>query len=217
VPVIQVPTMTEAETLAADAVRRPDGDAPGDQFRVYEFAGMSHNDSRFNATYQPDPCMYPVSRFPLGAFMSVGLDHLIRWVDEGTPPPRGEKLRLDHDAGNGSSLALDAFGNATGGIRNAYVDVPLVRYGVRNQGAEPPIPSPSRMIAARPAGTADQLCRLAGSEIPLSRDQLRDLYRDADDYREKVEDRLDALTREGWFLPVYRDLVLGDARRAGLP
>jgi len=217
VPVIQIPTMTEAETLAAGAVRRPDGDTPGDQFRIYEFAGMSHNDSRFNATYQPDPCMYPVSRFPLGAFMSVGLDHLVGWVDAGTLPPQGEKLRLDHDARDGSPLALDAFGNATGGIRNTYVDFPLVRYGVRNQGADPPIPNPSRMIAARPAGTANQLCGLAGYEILLSPEQLRGLYEDGDDYREKVEERLDELTRAGWFLPVYRNVVLGDAATANVP
>ena len=92
VPLIQIPTMTEAETQSVDAARRPDGDAPGDQFRIYEFAGMSHNDSRLNRTYSPDPCMYAVSRFPLGAFMSVGLHHLLRWADAETVPPRGTKL-----------------------------------------------------------------------------------------------------------------------------
>jgi hypothetical protein len=216
VPVIQIPTMTEAESLAPDAERRPDGDAPGDQFRIYEFAGMSHNDSRSNATYSPDPCMFPVSRFPLGGFMAVGLDHLIRWA-AGTPPPRGEKLRLDHDETDGSTLALDEFGNATGGIRNTYVDLPRVRYGVRNRGAEPPIANPSRMIAARPAGTANQLCALAGYEIPLPAEALESLYEDASDYRAKVSTRLDELTEAGWFLPVYRDLVLQDAEAARIP
>src|SRR5687767_4134906 len=63
VPVIQMPTMTEVDGAAAtgNKYRRPDGDRPGDQFRIYEVAGMSHNDSRDNGTYAPDPCRYPVS------------------------------------------------------------------------------------------------------------------------------------------------------------
>ncbi len=217
VPLIQIPTMSEAERLDPDAVRRLDGDAPGDQFRIYEFAGMSHNDSRVNRTYFPDPCRYPVSRFPLGAFMSVGLDHLIGWVDEGVIPPRAAKLLLDHDDSDGSALALDVFGNAMGGIRNTYVDFPLMKYSVRNEGADPPIPNPSRMIAARPAGTANQLCGLAGYQTPLSTEQLQSLYEDPSDYRTRVEERLDELMAEGWFLPVYRDLVLGDAAAADVP
>jgi hypothetical protein len=217
VPVVQIPTMTEVEGLDADATRRSDGDSPGDQFRSYEFAGMSHNDSRFNQTYVPNPCRYPVSRFPLGAFMAVGLDHLIQWVDRGTLPPRGDKLALDHDLDDGSALALDPNGNATGGIRNTYVDLPLVRYSIRNEGADPPIPNPSRLIAARPAGTADQLCGLAGYETPLGVDEVRSLYSSEADYRTRVAARLDALTEAGWFLPVYRDLVLKDAEAARLP
>jgi hypothetical protein len=215
-PLIQIPTMTEAEGLTPNADRRPDGDAAGDQFRIYEFAGMSHNDSRVNATYQPDPCMHPVSRFPLGAFMSVGLHHLIEWAASGTLPPRGEKLAVDGDESDGSGLRLDTHGNATAGIRNTYVDLPLVRYGIRNQAADPPIPNPSRMLAARP-GAVNQLCALAGYEEPLPEDTLSALYEDADDYRARVEARLDELTAAGWFLPVYRDLVLADADGAEVP
>jgi hypothetical protein len=217
VPLIQIPTMTEVERLDRDAQRRPDGDAAGDQFRVYEFAGMSHNDSRVNRTYFPDPCRYPVSQYPLGAFMSAGLNHLIQWTDSGTVPPRADKLLLDFDSSDGSALALDEFGNARGGIRNTYVDLPTMKYSVRNEGADPPISNPSRMLAARPVGTANQLCGLAGYETPLSAEQLQSLYDGAPDYRMKVAGRLRELALEGWFLPVYRDLVMGDANAADIP
>ena len=65
VPVIQIPTQTEVYRNAegGNAYRRADGDAPGDQFRLYEVAGMPHNDSRESPTYSPDPCKMTVTRF----------------------------------------------------------------------------------------------------------------------------------------------------------
>src|SRR5262245_5936923 len=81
VPIIQVPTMRETMN---GATTRVDGDAPGNQFRVYEFAGMGHIDSRDAAAYYPDPCKLPISRFPLAAYMSVALHHLWQGIDKGT-------------------------------------------------------------------------------------------------------------------------------------
>jgi hypothetical protein len=43
---------------------------------------------------------------------------------------------------------------------------------------------------------------------------LRTLYRDAADYRRQVERRYDALVREGWALPHYRAVIVGDAAGA---
>src|SRR5262249_41114783 len=42
VPLIEVPTMTEVSN--GNVTTRQDGDTPGDQFRVYEFARMAHVD-----------------------------------------------------------------------------------------------------------------------------------------------------------------------------
>ena len=70
VPVIQMPTMTEVVRTAASGnrYRRPDGDAPGDQFRIYEVAGMAHIDSRINPIYTPNPCNHPMSLISLSAW-----------------------------------------------------------------------------------------------------------------------------------------------------
>jgi hypothetical protein len=98
-----------------------------------------------------------------------------------------------------------------------YADLPVVAYGIRNEAADPPIPNPSRLIASRPAGTAAQLCGLAGYETPLTRARLRALYDGEADYRGEVAARLGALLSEGWFLDVYRDLVLDDAAGVTIP
>jgi hypothetical protein len=210
VPMIQVPTMTEVASGTATA--RQDGDMPGDQFRVYEFPGMAHIDSRDAAAYYPNPCKMPISRFPLAAYMSVALNHLWRWVDTGTVPPRADRILVDRSvAGDGSLMALDQHGNARGGIRNAYVDVPARKYGVRNEGAVPPITNAHPFVAVRGEAAQNQLCGLAGYEIDLSKADLKKLYKDKKAYQKRVERSLDEATRAGWFLPVYRSVVLADA------
>ena len=213
VPMIQVPTMTEV--MSGTATARQDGDAPGDQFRVYEFAGMAHIDSRDAAAYYPNPCKLPISRFPMAAYMSVALHHLWQWVDKGTVPPRADRILVDRNVGNdGSVMALDEHGNARGGIRNPYVDVPVKKYGVRNEGAVPPITNAHPFVAARGEAAQAQLCGLAGYETDLPAAQLRKLYRDKKDYVGRVERSVDALTKQGWSLPVYREVILADAQKA---
>src|SRR4051812_26331611 len=81
VPLVQVPSMLEVR--AANITTRPDGDMPGNQYRAYEFPGMGHVDSRDNVRLQPNPCKYPTSNYPMQAYMSVALNHLLQWVDKG--------------------------------------------------------------------------------------------------------------------------------------
>ena len=210
VPMIQVPTMTEV--MSGTATARQDGDAPGDQFRVYEFAGMAHIDSRDAAAYYPNPCKLPISRFPMAAYMSVALDHLWKWVDKGTVPPKADRILVDRNVANdGSVMSLDEWGNARGGIRNPYVDVPVKKYGVRNEGAVPPIPNAHPFVAVRGEAAQNQLCGLAGYESALTAAQLKSLHKDAKSYRAKVAKRVEQLTMQGWSLPVYRELILADA------
>jgi alpha/beta hydrolase family protein len=212
VPMVQVPTMREV--FQGFGPTRVDGDAPGDQFRMYEFAGMAHIDSRDAAAYYPDPCKLPISRFPLAAYMSVALHHLWRWVDKGTIPPHADRFYVDFNTDkDGSLLALDEWGNVRGGIRNPYVDVPAAKFGVPNSGAEPPIRNPHPFIAARGEAAQNQLCGLANYQINFTPAQLKRLYRDKKTYQAKVLQRYDELTNEGWALPLYRPVVADDAAR----
>ena len=205
VPMIQMPTQTEVVTWAEQgmAYRRPDSDEAGNRFRLYEVAGMPHNNSRDSPAFQNDPCTLPVTDFPVGAFTALALDHLIEWIANGRTPPRASYIAVDRDtAGDGSHLALDEYGNARGGIRNVWVDVPIATHGVMGKGKTP---------------ATDRLCLLAGTKVPLPEAVLRKLYRDKADYVARVERRLAELIAEGWFLPEYAGMVRADAKAAQIP
>ncbi|HET9943726.1 MAG TPA: alpha/beta hydrolase domain-containing protein, partial [Terriglobia bacterium] len=215
VPVVHMPTMTEVVAGAANGnrYRRPDGDAAGDQFRIYEVAGMAHIDSRYTPIYSPNPCKHPVSLFPHGMGLAAGLERLIQWVDKGKAPPRAEYITVDNNTADGSVLALDANGNAKGGVRNPYVDVPAFRYVAPNEPASPPIANPSPVVSGQGPGGAQLFCGIAGYQVPLSAEQMKALYKNKKDYENKVTQRTNALIKDGWISAAYKDLILADAAK----
>ncbi len=205
VPMIQMPTQTEVATWAERGIayRRPDSDEPGNRFRLYEVAGMPHNNSRDSRGFTGDPCTLPVTDFPAGAFTALALNHLIDWVARGSTPPRAPYIAVDQNMANdGSALALDAHGNATGGVRNVWVDVPIATYGVFAKGKTP---------------ASERLCMLAGTKVPLPAATLTMLYGNQAAYVSRVNERLALLIRDGWFLPEYGDLVRQDAKAVAIP
>ncbi len=200
VPMIFVPTMNEIRGI--NITRRQDGDDGDNKFRVYEFPGMVHIDTRDNIRLQPNPCRLPLNRFPLQAYLSVALHHLFEWADKGTVPPRADRIWVTRVAD--TMIAVDEHGNARGGIRNPYVDVPVARYVAVNTPADPPVPNASRLFI--PA-----LCGLGGYEEAFSAEKLRQLYGSRHNYVNQVQQRLTELERAGWSLPVYREMILADA------
>jgi hypothetical protein len=205
VPMIQMPTQTEVVTWAAKGIayRRPDSDEPGNRFRLYEVAGMPHNNSRENPGFQNDPCTLPVTDFPAGAFTALALNYLVDWITTGKTPPHAPPIAVDQNTENdGSPLALDEYGNAKGGIRNVWVDVPTATNGVFGKGK---------------TDAQDRLCQLAGTKVPLPEATLKKLYPSKADYTKKVGQRLDELIKQGWFLVEYADIVRRDAEAARLP
>jgi alpha/beta hydrolase family protein len=205
VPMIQMPTQTEVVTWAAKGIeyRRRDSDEPGNRFRLYEVAGMPHNNSRENPGFQNDPCTLPVTDFPAGAFTALALNYLVDWITTGKTPPHADPIAVDQNTANdGSALSLDEYGNAKGGIRNIWVDVPTATNGVFGKGK---------------TDAQDRLCQLAGTKVPLSDATLEKLYPTTGDYTKKAEQRLDALIAQGWFLPEYADMVRRDLATTRLP
>jgi hypothetical protein len=211
VPLIQLPTMLELET---NVTNRQDSDEPGKQYRLYEFAGVGHVDSRDNVRLKPNPCTKELSTIPLQAFFSVGLYHLFRWVDQGIAPPRARRVLLDRDTTNdGSLMALDEHGNPIGGARTVYVDVPVAKYAALNTAATPLIANPSAWIVRNGGEQGAQImCRLSAYQVHFSDDELRKLYGTPGDYVKKFEARLTELEKEGWSLPIYHDLIMSDAK-----
>jgi hypothetical protein len=205
VPMIQMPTQTEVVTWAemGIAYRRPDSDAPGNRFRLYEVAGMPHNNSRDSPAFLNDPCTLPVTDFPAGAFTALALNHLVDWIAKDKTPPHAPPIAVDQNpAGDGSHLALDEFGNAKGGIRNVWVDVPIATHGVFGKGK---------------TTATDRLCLLAGTKVPLPEATLKKVHNSTSEYASRVERRLRELISEGWFLPEYADAVRADVKATRIP
>ena len=73
---------------------------------------------------------------------------------------------------------LDDFGNAKGGVRTTYLDVPLYTYTIPNSGPG--------------------LCNQTGYQT-----RLPELYKNYGQYISKVEHRLKDLLDEGWFPKEY--------------
>src|SRR5262245_1351922 len=191
VPLIHVPTMHE---VSGNITNRQDGDEPGKQYRLYEFSGMGHIDTRDSVRMHPNPCVDPLSTFPEQAYMSVALDHLFKWVDKGTVPPRADRILLDRDQYNdGSMMALDEHGNPRGGVRTTYVDVPMAKYVIRPQAITPVIPNASAYIATRGQQAANQMCGLSTAQIAFAPAKLKALYKNKQSYVKAVETRLTAL------------------------
>jgi hypothetical protein len=209
VPIIQIPTLLEIE---GNVPRRQDSDEPGRQYRLYEFAGIGHVDSRDNVRLIPNPCTQELSTVPVQAYMAVGLHHLFRWIDEGIVPPRADRVLLDRNSTNdGSMAAVDANGNSLGGARTPYVDVPVAKYVASATARDPVIPNASAYVTANGLVGAQIMCRLSNYQVPLSAAKLRELYGNKRNYERMFEARLDELEHQGWSLPVYRELILGDA------
>jgi hypothetical protein len=110
-------------------------------------------------------------------------------------------------------MALDENGNAKGGIRNPYVDVPAAKFAVRNEAHNPPIPNPSAWVASHGAGAPAQMCGLAGYQEVFPKEQMQKLYSSKKNYQDRVKKKVDELEKAGWSLPLYRNLILEDAGR----
>jgi hypothetical protein len=212
VPIVHVPTMQEVS--GQTITWHQDSDDPGKQYRIYEFPGMAHVDTRDAARMVPNPCALPLSTYPLQAYMSVALNHLFAWVDKGVVPPHADRIWLDRNEADGSPMALDETGNPRGGVRSPYVDVPVVTYKIRPAVANPFPANPSAWMKANGNEKgAGLMCGLSASQTALSKDELKKRYKNKKNYQSLVEKRVAELEKAGWSLPMYRDLILSDAAK----
>jgi hypothetical protein len=190
--------------------RRDDNDEPGDRYRLYELAGVSHMGTRYppysqNEMWQNDPIGTagsvpkgaPMNSLPHDELFSMGMHHLVQWVANGVTPPRAERIEVGPDG----LFAKDEQGNTRGGVRCAQMDVPRLRYfanpGVKEDG------TPTSGVV--------------GIEEPLPRETLERLYRDHADYVTRFDRRLDELIAQGWFLADDADEMRAEAEKAEVP
>ncbi len=110
-------------------------------------------------------------------------DALYRWVDDGEPMPRAPRITRDPNAPDG--IARDEHGNALGGLRTPWVDVPDARYVARISPGNP----------------------LAPGMKPFTDEQMQALYGSRGEYEQRVRARLDQMVDDGFLLARDRELV----------
>jgi hypothetical protein len=128
------------------------------------------------------PVSKPVNSAPQHHYvMNAALSALNKWIVTGVAPAEGQRLAVTDEAL--PQLVLDANGNATGGIRSPWVDVPTARLSGLGQDA---------------AGFGF----LFGVTEPYDAAKLAELYPGGkSDYLKKFQGALRAAIRAGFILP----------------
>lgn len=198
-PVPFISVQTESENAYFDGIktRQEDSDRVDLKYRVYEIAGATH-DTKFSMIdyYAGDPDMEKIGIVP--GFPSVD-DHpndypyeycfytvyrmLFSWVREGKSPIHGERIEVDRAGKN----KTDALGNAVGGMRTPFLDVPAATY--------------YPYCAVKRAGGEVVKHGLFGHTEPFSKEKLEKLYGNLGNYRKLVEEAAKKQVETGFLLP----------------
>jgi hypothetical protein len=206
VPVIQI--------LAQNAItvnaRRPDSDSAGDQFRRYELPGSSHFDV-WHFMYRPpikeinamgiqsrdyfavprecDP-REPINDFPQPYFFAGAFFNLDQWVRKGVSPPKAGFVELKD--GREGEFVNDEFGNARGGIRSPWIDVPSGTF--------------------HPEMTGPGTCPNIGYWVPFTWQRLETIYGNHANYEKKFFASVDRLVSDRWILPADGEKIKAEFR-----
>jgi hypothetical protein len=176
---------TESDVAGGFAARQPDTDL----FRQWEAAGTSHFDTyglligptdigdgqgavaNLDAMQHPSTspgpgaeCALPLNTGGAHWSLNAAIYWLNQWVTKGTPPPVAQPLQIASTSP--FAYAKDANGNTIGGVRTPQVDAPIAALG---GFGNTPAPGNTSPIA--------QFCRLFGSTVPFTPEQLSALYK----------------------------------------
>jgi len=163
-------------------------------------AGCTHQQS-VNGPWVGVPGTVAPNTYPFGYVADAAFADLTKWVDHGTPPPRAARIELTRTPS--STVARDRFGNALGGVRTPFLDVPTATY------------SPSDTVAQDT--TLSGLCILIGYNTPFSHATLHSLYQSHGDYVARVARESSDLARQGFWLPSDAQQVVQQAKQANVP
>lgn len=192
IPVLMVQTETDVLTnFGFHRARQPDTET----VRTWEIAGTSHADHFQIGEYEDMlGCPTPVNRGQQRFVLRAGLRHLATWAAGGTPPPIAAPLAVTTDD-DIARFVLDVVGNATDGVRTPCVDAPTQVLSGVVTGDDVP-----------------RICVLFGSTTPIPAEQLRERYRDVDDYLAQYTEATDRMIADGFATAEDRDELLADAR-----
>jgi hypothetical protein len=198
VPVIRI--VAQTDVLGTFQRRRPDSDERGDSYRLYEVAGAPHADAYF---YRHIPSVkdqaaagtaafvaqwpfaevctppIPLNEFPVMRYVvNAAFANLDRWVRDGTPAPRAERIAVKNGGTPQAAIATDEFGNAVGGVRSPFLDVPTATYFATTPGP----------------GTCGNL----GHKDAFGWERLENVYGTSAKYATRFNQAVDRLVKERW-------------------
>jgi alpha/beta hydrolase family protein len=211
VPVMVLQSETDVILLGGRLAAQPDGD----HVRLWEVAGAAHGDTYLLVASNYDDgsltplrlaeLMQPTTQLIIGTSATpinsgpqqhyvgqAALEHLVRWAAGGSAPPIAPRLLL---ADGGAGLVFDEHGNATGGIRTPWVDVPTATLSGLGQ-------------------TGEAFAILFGKTDRFDAEELARCYPGGRaDYTERFAASIDTTIEAGFILPDDRAeiLALADA------
>lgn len=162
----------------------PDSDTAENKSRHYEIAGAPHSDisvpvlpsdAEIAKTGRPvaRPGSGPVNEMPLAYYIVGLLEKLHIWAAEGRSPEMARPIEKDAEG-----LPLrDGNGNAIGGLRSPFLDVPAARYC--GYGVTP-------------------MERVTGTMEYFSYDKMSALYKTKQEYLERFSAYTDMQAEKGW-------------------
>ena len=203
VPVFTVETETDLTLLGYFRARQDDAR----HFRLWEVAGTAHYDTyglgvgTTDVGTSPDiaavvimtdaaggmiHCNTPVNSGPLHYVLNAALNKLIRWVRTGKAPKSAP--RLDVSAGPPITIQRDQHGNALGGIRTPWVDVPIATFTGQQSGGS-------------------ILCLIFGTTTLFDAPTLAALYPTHKAFTSAYDKALKRAVKKGWILEPDAKLI----------
>jgi hypothetical protein len=144
-----------------------------------------------------DPNPFPFSNVENAAFAD-----LTAWIGpKQTPPPHADPIEVTSTSP--PTVARDAFGNALGGVRTPFLDVPTATY------------VPFDTVAH--VTTFSGFCILYGYSVPFSETTLQSLYSSHDDYVSQVTVATNSLVQERFWLQPDAHAVHQQAVHSSVP
>ena len=135
---------------------------------------ISHTAGNYGEQLHPmlATCTLAGATMPMHHVTSSAIDHLVRWVREGTVPPSSDKIVLDRFG----SVVAGEYGNAQGGIRLAPIEHPVASY-------------------------VSDACQLGGKTVPFTDAQLLAMYGSHRSYYDAFAETVEENVSDGWLLP----------------
>jgi hypothetical protein len=131
--------------------------------------------------------------FAWATTLRAALYNLEQWANKGVGPPRTPRIALDRSL----EIVRDANGNALGGLRLPWIDVPTARYaGALSQSGQ---------------------ASITGAKVPFDHAKLQALYGDHATYLRKFSAATDAAVRARLILARDAPDMKGAAGEAQIP